>query len=1297
MRAKTPKIHIYKRLVFAFAFALVFAGCGKLENFDADDFDLFGKDDKELAELRQYAEPAESNAPLVEYITDAATPQSVEYEQHLKKICDYAKFPFRSVDLAAWNATAAISPSTRVLCILETRKLNQASINKIIDFVANGGTLFMPFASEDKRIAFLIGFKPEAEYATDTKSAGFHFSTAILPNMKDKNYGDDIVHFGFAKENFSKSVRILATAMNNPNYPLVIENPIGKGKVFFYNTSDDFEKIDRGLLFSGLLKGLEGIPYPIANTSTVFLDDFPSPVYNNIDEPVKSEYNVSLNDFYKKIWWPDMEVLAKKYNISYSAMICFDYKNKVEPPFIFDQWDANKIRDNKKVEPISDWLVRDAAKNGHELAFHGYNHAELTKEDWPNQQFIGTALKAAEKKWVVSNFGPLPVTYVPPSNIIDKAGVKLVKEGMPSLKFMCSTYLGDLEEGGGREFDFDPYNKELFDYPRTSSGFYMNAKAKYAQESSYLFTGIWTHFVHPDDIYQIPNGYDKKSQGNFDLRNARGLGWKTTKGKPIGLLTEFSGYLQEMTIAFPQMRFVNAGQGGAIVNDWRASRFSHKSGEGSYTVEEVNPDKSLSDNQYWFLYAGNANVAKIEQQLKNESVIFSKTIYMDGYLYTIYTNTPKLTLRDLQYKSPAQLTAMKQVGKKVQNDYKRYLANVTKFTSGGMDVADDSDKKFKLELAALKKKMLTEAVIDSVTWNKYAKYMNWEDRGIDVWKMLEEHVVKHPSKENVMYSKELAKIVDYPNELSREKWMNAQLLVTPNDKDLLNSYVASYYTPENQERIRIALQNLLKVDTSFATYLMYIEHLLAYDPPAALEELQDKTPSADYKTVATDVAWLFANDNQLQKAYDWSLLSDEIDFPTKMEWLIELKSYKTLETEYKKYIIKHPDDYQSKAAMSDVFYDQGRFRDSWILANSLPESPEKDALRSKLNADVLDVAEDLQQELLADHSELFLPEVKDKLTKTYRKERGNFIAFNSQTETNKNDPSSFKNVLSYNFYDKKQNLHSIAATYSTMYKVNLEVKPKDLDNVTHAIGGIQYQFNNAKVDDKWQYWTRARVEYSDYQRFFYQFGAGINLSKEKNYKSVEFKIFPTETGAAHSKRIYRSQLNLYQDAYFLKYFNGSLSLQGDYYSDTKPNSNVKIGKSYEGGMTGRLIWDNGVEKKSRFLPFIEGTVTQASIGDHFVDPSEGYPYWIIDDRKFGGGGLGWKYGLPNTNLVARLEAAYFFDNYAKDFERYVGEVAYQIFDYTLITASFEVYTQSKYYSNALQFGVKYNLKKRQKK
>lgn len=1286
---RSPK---HYRLILALL-SLLAIGCGRLDNLDADDFDFFEGEDEKITTLRRYSEPGMSSSPLLEYLVDKNTALSVTYANQFRKSCDYTKIPYRSSSIRDFSADPQIASSTRVISMLETKLLSQAAIDRLLQFVAEGGTLFLPFASEDPRIAFLIGFKPEAEYATDTKSAGFYFRTPVLPNMKGKTSGDETAHYGFAKDNFTKSIRVLATAVNNPDYPVVIENPIGKGRVIFYNTSNSFDKVDRGLLFSGVLKGLEGIPYPIANTSTIFLDDFPSPLYDVKAEPIASEMNLTISDYVRKVWWPDMITLAEKYKMSYSAMIAFDYKNKVQPPYIFDQWDAVKIKNKRKMEPVPDFLVRDVAKNGHELAFHGYNHVSLVKDLWPNQEHIGPSLKAVQKKWEVNKFGALPVTYVPPSNIIDSYGVNELKKGMPSLQYMCSLYLGDIKDGGGREFDFDPYNKDFFDYPRITSGFYLNDKKIYSQESMYLITGIWTHFVHPDDVYQIDNPFNI-SKGDYELRNGKNLGWRKTKGQEHGLLSEFTGYIDQMVKAYPQIRFLNAGESGGIVNDWRASRFRHTAEDGRYVVEEVNPEASITNKQYWFLYGSFANEGRIDAQLNKEGAVFTKTPYLDGSLYMIFTKKPKLALKDLNYKLKIQPELLTKLSKKVENDYKRFLGNVQKFVKG-TDSSIDEDKLFKQELASLRKKMQNTATIDTATWNKYARYMSWEDRGAEVWRMLEEHCVKHPAKENIMYSKELAKIVDYPNELSREKWMSAQMLVTPNDRDLLNSYVANFYTPENQEKIRRALVNLLKVDTSFDTYIKYLQHLLLYDQPAALEELKDKKPAAEYAVVATDVAWLYANEGQYEKAYEWSQFSDEIGFPAQMSWLMEMKAYKLLESEYKKYIKTNPEDYVVKTTMVSIYQEQGRFRDAWALADSLPETPEKDELKRTMNQDVLWVDVDLQQDLLANHRNFFYPEVLEKLQKDFRRQFGRFLALNTEANSNRNRAQSWKNILSYNWHDKKKNLHSVAGTYSTMYRVPFNAK--DLDNVTHAIGGVQYKFTSPKLDEKIQYWTRGRVEYSDYQKFYYQFGAGASLSRPKRFQSAQLEIYPAETGPAHSKQVYRSQLTIYQDYYFWKHLNGSVTLEGNYYMAGKRPSTIVIDESWEGSITTRLGWDVPEEKKMKFVPFIEGSLSQASIGRSIINTSTGYPYWMIDNRLFGGAGLLWKLGKSDDDFRLNLEASHFFDDYTDQFQRYTGSMEYQIFDYTALSASFEIYAQSKFYSNNVQLGVKYNLKPKKRK
>ena len=263
----------YFYFLIAVAFALAITSCEGLDDWsDLKSIDLFNSKGNEATEnaFKRYNELGMSSQPLVEYIADFSSRNSKFYGKEIQKACDYTKIPYRELSLSRWNNSLVISATTRVLAVYDTGKLSDASIAKLIDFVSNGGTLFVPFASTDPRMGFLYGFKPTAEFATDIKAMGWSFSVPMLPNLKGRNYSVGSKFYGFATANFSNKVKILATATNQPNYPLIVENTIGSGRVILYNNSGDFGKADRGLLFAGVLKGLEGIPYPNATSLPFF-------------------------------------------------------------------------------------------------------------------------------------------------------------------------------------------------------------------------------------------------------------------------------------------------------------------------------------------------------------------------------------------------------------------------------------------------------------------------------------------------------------------------------------------------------------------------------------------------------------------------------------------------------------------------------------------------------------------------------------------------------------------------------------------------------------------------------------------------------------------------------------------------------------------------------------------------------------------------------------------------------------------------------------------------------------------
>lgn len=1239
--------------------------------------------------LRRYPEDNSLHLPpLVEFIVDYNNTHSLRYANHIKKVCDYTKIPFETLNVKNWNANLTVSPSTRVLIIFDTQKLNNSSVNKLIEFTSAGGTLILPFVNSDKRFAYLVGFIPEATFDTDEISKGYRFKIPLLAGMKGKTIQEEVILYGMHAQNFKPDIKILATAANNPEYPAITENTIGQGKVIYFNTSDLFQKHDRGLLFATILKGLESVPYPIANSSTLFLDDFPSPVYNSKIEPIKSEMNLSIADFVQKVWWPDMVELAKKHNISYCAVPAFDYNVKTEPPFLFEQWDALKIKENNKVEHLSSWLMRDCLKNNHELGFHGYNHVSLIKRDWSNAEFIVTSLEGVQKKWKVNNFGNFPVSYVPPSNVIDGMGLKYLKQGMPTLKYMCSLYLGDLEEGGAREFDFDPFHPNFFDYPRISSGFYFGETEQYFLHSLYLYTGIWNHFVHPDDVFQIPSPFNK-SAGNYDLRNSKELGWRKTKGKNFGMLSEFDSFLKEMKNLYPQIRFLNAEQGGDATLDWRANQFRHREDPESYTVEKINTEKSITEKQYWLLYGTAENTFDIENQLNNIGASFNKTPFLEGFLFSIYTTKSRLKLKNLKVKSSKTDVS------NAKNNYYSFQALQKDYERGEVWV-DKYEENLRLEIEALKTKMISDENIDYATWNQYATYMSWTDKGESVWKMLEDHCIKYPQKANIMYSKELEKIVGYPNDLVMEKWYSAQLLVTPNNVDLLNSYVANFYTSENQEKIKKALIALLSVDTSSTSLFNFIQHLLWYEPDNALKEIEKIEPSEDFRPLATNITWLYANDKNLQKAYDWSMYSDEIDIQTKLYWLFELQQYDVLIDEYTRHISTHPDDYKTKAAMAGLYHGIGNFKEAWILADSLPESREKEALRKDLNRDVVYVNDLLKQFLLEYHSGFFLSNVKNNLSKENRLKFGDFIETENEIQTNRDRKAGLKTVHSYNWFDKSKNLHRIAATYSEFYPINRDVNELDPispenneDNQFLRVYGMEYRYKNPFSFDKLQYWGRFRTEFTSDNEFFIQAGLGASITKNKNFSSAQMNLFPAETAPGYAKEIYQLKTNLYHSRYFLKKLNFTFSLESNYYTKSRKNEDFETENSIEGIATMRINWENGEPKKMKFIPFLE---TSASKGT--IDLPGGYPYWMLEDRLFGGGGLQWKLGLDEDNLKINLEAGYFVDTFSDEFQRITGSVSYRVFNYWQINGSIELFNQDKFYSNTFNFGLKYNFRER---
>ena len=726
--------------------------------------------------------------PVISFIGDLEINNNVL--SHVKQLCDYTKIPFSYIPIKKHMLSEDfyIPNSLKIIFLNKTDSLPQKIIEKLVCFTAKGGTIIVMNTPTDQRLNYLIGLSEKKSlHKYNTSAKGILFNNNFTPNLNNIAIFKDIIHYGLNKSSFNENVKTILASINEKNYPVILENKIGLGKVILFNTTFEISKYERGLIFPCILSSLEGVPYPIANINTIFLDDFPSPVYPFIKEPILSEYNISNQKFVKDIWWPDMLKLAKKYNIKYTTTIIFDYDENVEPPFSYKQWNLAK----ENFIPISHKITQDVLRENHELGIHGYNHVSLLKKSWSPENII-IAMNTVKKMWDISDYGHYPISYIPPSNYIDKQGVLALHAGLPSLKYMCSLYTGKLKKGGDREFNPEPYTHEMFDFPRNTSGFYLNSFKKYLKESMFLYTGIWSHFVHPDDIYQIPVMGNLKTRGEFSFRNKLGLNWKKTNNQnQPGMLPTFEKLIKEHYKNYPLTKFPDVKNGGKLVADLRADHFKHNSIDQFYSVQNLS---SAEKEHNWFVYISKNESDNFFQYLKNNNYLFSKTTLFDGFIVNIKTSNGKISIPKYH---------------KENNDFDKayYLSEY----HNHLNYKETSKGLLRKKIESLRKKIFQQTKLSIDTWKEYAKYSSWTKNEKIFWNDLEKYYYKHQNYEASSLSEAMAKIIWYPSEKIKINWLERKIITADSLQSkikLLKEYIKNNNTGKNIESI----QKKIKID-----------------------------------------------------------------------------------------------------------------------------------------------------------------------------------------------------------------------------------------------------------------------------------------------------------------------------------------------------------------------------------------------------------------------------------------------------------------------------------------------------
>ncbi len=315
------------------------------------------------------------------------------------------------------------------------------------------------------------------------------------------------------------------------NLPLVWTVPRGNGQVLTWNWDGFATGAYQGFILESFLRVRPVGAAVTAGLGIMFIDDWPLPMFNVVKPPP----GIKDTEFYVKRFWPDMKKFFSARDIPYISYLVFNYNATVEPPF-----SGGEFFMAENLETLA--VAREILASGQELGFHGYNHISLTAEKtsvnvaaWPSQDIMEESLEAGKREWI-SLFGEhtLPYAYIAPNNIISEEGIEAIHNVFPSIKVMSFVRSGSEDETGS-EFGPHPTLKDVYLIPRTSSGYPFTPEVKQLAVTSVAGAGVWSHFIHPDDVY--------------DPYRSKGLNWEQLK-------REFSKTIDFVTKNYPWLRFV---------------------------------------------------------------------------------------------------------------------------------------------------------------------------------------------------------------------------------------------------------------------------------------------------------------------------------------------------------------------------------------------------------------------------------------------------------------------------------------------------------------------------------------------------------------------------------------------------------------------------------------------------------------------------------------------------------------------------------------------------------------------
>jgi hypothetical protein len=134
-------------------------------------------------------------------------------------------------------------------------------------------------------------------------------------------------------------------------------------------------------------------------------------------------------------------------------------------------------------------------------------------------------------------------SYVPPSNYLSAEGQRVLLETVPQMRTLSGLYLNEVGVNALVQ-EFREEADGSTSVPRISSGFSPDEYNQYVIAHELALHGVFSHFIHPDDV--------------LDPERGALIGWQ-------GMFESFTQMLSNIESVYAPLRYSTASEGAAAV------------------------------------------------------------------------------------------------------------------------------------------------------------------------------------------------------------------------------------------------------------------------------------------------------------------------------------------------------------------------------------------------------------------------------------------------------------------------------------------------------------------------------------------------------------------------------------------------------------------------------------------------------------------------------------------------------------------------------------------------------------